>query len=380
MTNPEIQSSQSQSQPWMEKMLAKFDINIFCVKALTRRYLIRSYRSVWSSVMAIITPLVVLLFFGPALNNITSLESTASQESMAYMNYLLPGIVAMALVYSALYASSEIIQSDKITHFQDILTLTPNTPKSLTIGYAFGGIIQAFVNVTIVSGITLFFNPRITASVSLFYFLLEILVTLMGIALFVVLGIIIAKKVQWQNFNILLSLLTLPFIYLSTIFAPIESYGILKYAVAFNPISLLLDIYRYPLTQLTQWQVIYPWMEPPFGILLDLVLIFLIMVISLWFCFKTFEQTAQNITKESVFNRIKTRIIKSEAKPNNILSTLAIDESRAKSIQTHLLQHLGRETLDKVYQNILTGHLEEAKHLISQSIDSEDLQRIFEIF
>jgi len=309
---------------------------------LAKRYLLRTVRSYKNIIVSLLTPIILLVAFGPAMNNFTS------PASLDYIGFFVPGIIAMTLFYAALFSASTIVQWDKFTRFEEIITLTPNTPSTVILGYTLGGFLHTVMEVGILVILTQLFAFAPPASFIIFLYNLLAIAICSGIFLF--LGIAIAKLLDWERYTLIVSVLSLPIIYLSSIFTPASTYGQFEWLVKLNPLSVLLDGLRDHL--ILQSPVTYFW---------NFLVLSTYCLASFCFCVFIFHRRGH-----------------SGGKPTRKSSSPLQKIQNTESIHLQVVQKLGMDVLEKIYHQLLDNNKEEAMALFRSKFTDEEIYRLFE--
>ncbi len=291
----------------------------------------------------------MLIAFGPAMNNVTRISPAPGiSANIDYLEFFVPGIIALSLFYAALFSASTIVQWDKFTRFEEIITLTPNTPSTIILGYSLGGFLHTIGEVLIVVVLTQIISFTSSAyGIILIYNFLAIAIC-GGIFLF--LGIALAKAMDWERYTLLISVICLPIIYLSSIFTPAYTFGQLSWLVDLNPLSLLLVGFRDHL--LPQSPITYVW---------NLLLLCLYCLASFGFCLLLFRRTGRS-GKKVVRN----------------VSKLTQKLQQTNPIHLQVVQKLGMDVLQKIYSHLLNNNKEEAIALFRSKFTDEEIYRLLE--
>ncbi|OLS15298.1 MAG: daunorubicin resistance ABC transporter, inner membrane subunit B [Promethearchaeota archaeon CR_4] len=311
---------------------------------LAKRYLLRTVRSFKNIIVSLLAPIIMLIAFGPAMNNYTQ----GNSSSLDYIGFFVPGIIALTLFYATLFSASTIVQWDKFTRFEEIITLTPNTPSTVILGYALGGFLHSVMEVVIVVVLSQFFVFAIPTSFLIFLYNILAIVICSGIFLF--LGIAIAKLLDWERYTLVTSVLSLPLVYLSSIFAPTDTYGQFAWLVGLNPLSVLLVGLRDP--QIPQPPVTYLW---------NLLLLSVYCLTSFGFCVFMFHRKRHPGRKQTRKTSLLTQKLQNTG-----------------PIHLKILQTLGMDVLEQIYHHLLNNNKEEALALFRSKFTDEEIYRLFE--
>src|SRR5271157_413081 len=264
---------------------------------------IRHYFSSWKGLfIAIITPACMLLFLGPSIGNMVQ-DVALNGHNVGYMTYFLPGIIALTIFYGALFTSGNMIVMDRVTGFADMIKVSPNSAKTITMGYVLGSAIVGSIQGLIFLMIGLLFSPAFSVSV---LSILAIALMIAGTAFFGAMGFLIGTRVSFDNFSLIFALISIPFVYTSTIFVPIGYFPTtIQFIILINPISLLVDLARAALLGLSSWNIYFS--NIIISVLLDGILCGVLFGMMILTCIKTYpgftgnkrQRTGKEFNKDS---------------------------------------------------------------------------------
>ncbi|MBI2112042.1 ABC transporter permease [Candidatus Woesearchaeota archaeon] len=186
-----------------------------------------------------------------------------------YLQFLAPGIIAMSILFSAMFMGIEIIWDRQFGFLKE--TLVAPVPRSIImIGRTLGGATVAFLQGVIILLISLPLGFQITNWVEL---PLVILFMMLISILFTALGTAIASKMQdMQAFPLIINFIIMPLFFLSGALFPIENIPrALEITLNLNPLTYGIDGLRASLNGASH-----------FGLGLDLgVMVVVTLIISL---------------------------------------------------------------------------------------------------
>ena len=169
-----------------------------------------------------------------------------------YLQFIFPGIVAMSLIFSAMWSGISIIWDREFGFLKEIL-VAPIPRTSIVAGKIMGGGAQAMVQ----GGITLFFAPLIGVKISVIGF-----VSLLGIMLIISLalssmGIALASRIYtYEGFGTISNFVIMPLFFLSGAIYPVETLPPwLKLIVSLNPVTYGVDLMRGAILGVFQFSV-----------------------------------------------------------------------------------------------------------------------------
>ncbi len=194
-----------------------------------KRY-IRSKQRIFASLAQ---PLLFLFAFGYGFGSIFSKAGGGN-----YITFLAPGIIAMSVMFTAVFSGIEVIWEKQFGFLKETL-VAPVTRFNIMLGKTFGGATVAFIQGLIVLLITFVVgfraNPLQIIVASIFMFLLAILFTSFGTA-------IASKLDDMQSFPLIINFLVMPLFFLSGSIFPVQGLPtIFAYIVKFNPLTYAID-------------------------------------------------------------------------------------------------------------------------------------------
>ncbi len=182
-------------------------------------------------------PLLFLVIFGAGFGNMIGTVS----PGVDFIKFMYPGIVAMTVLTSSLFAGVSVVWDREFGFLREIL-VAPIGRTGIVLGKAIGATITGLLQVTIM----LVLAPILGVSLSLG--------TILGLIPFVVilslglsgLGILIATfMTSQQGFQLLIQLLIFPLIFLAGVFFPVNNVPIwLEIASKLNPLTYGVDAIR----------------------------------------------------------------------------------------------------------------------------------------
>ncbi len=170
-----------------------------------------------------------------------------------YIQFIFPGIVAMSLIFSAMWSGISIIWDREFGFLKEIM-VAPIPRTAIVTGKIMGGGTQAMVQ----GGITLVFAPLIGVKISLIGF-----VSLLGIMVIISLalssmGIALASRIySYEGFGTISNFVIMPLFFLSGAVYPVQTLpSWLKVIVSLNPVTYGVDLMRGAVLGIFQFSVI----------------------------------------------------------------------------------------------------------------------------
>jgi ABC-2 type transport system permease protein len=163
-----------------------------------------------------------------------------------YLQFLAPGVIAMGILFTAVFSGIEIIWDKQFGFLKETL-VAPVSRFRIMVGRTLGGATVAVLQGLIVFVLTLIvgFRPE-SFSLVLVAFVFMFLTAL----LFTALGTAIASKLDdMQGFQLIMNFLVMPIFFLSGSLFPIDQLpSVLKFIVRINPLAYSIDGLRGALT------------------------------------------------------------------------------------------------------------------------------------
>lgn len=158
-----------------------------------------------------------------------------------YLQFLAPGIVAMSILFTAVFSGVEIIWDRQFGFLKEML-VAPVSRFAIMFGRTLGGATVATIQGIIVFLLSLIFGFR--ANIALLP--LAIAMMLLIALLFTALGTAIASVVQdFQGFQLIMNFLVMPLFFFSGAIFPLEGLPkALAIVTTINPLSYGVDVLR----------------------------------------------------------------------------------------------------------------------------------------
>jgi ABC-2 type transport system permease protein len=198
------------------------------------RQLKRYFRSRSRMVGALGQPLLFLVALGFGFGPIYQRGVGGS-----YLQFLVPGIVAMSVLFTAMFSGIEIIWDRQFGFLKETL-VAPISRMEIMIGRTLGGATVAIIQGTIVLLLSFLIGFRLadwTCLILVFLFMLLIAL------FFTALGTAIASKMEdMHGFQLIMNFLVMPLFFLSGALFPLENLPrALKVVVMLDPLSYGVD-------------------------------------------------------------------------------------------------------------------------------------------
>ena len=163
-----------------------------------------------------------------------------------YIEFLAPGIIAMSILFTAMFNGIEIIWDRQFGFLKETL-VAPVSRYKIMLGRTLGGATVAVIQGLLVLIISLFIGFRpVSIPLILVAFVFMFLIAI----LFTALGTAIASKLEdMQAFQLIMNFIIMPLFFLSGALFPLDSLpNALKIVTSLNPLSYGVDGIRGTLT------------------------------------------------------------------------------------------------------------------------------------
>ncbi len=199
--------------PW-----AEIRANLSGVYIIWYRDVLRYWRDRARLVSSLGQPLLFLVVFGSGLSASLGTGLTAELGNVSYVRFLFPGIVAMAVLFTAVFSAISIVWDREFGFLREVL-VAPLSRPAVVLGKALGGSTVAMFQ----GAILLVLAPILGVSLDpLAVIELLALMFLTALAL-TALGILIAARLQsMEAFQMLMNFLIMPMFFLSGAFFPLR--------------------------------------------------------------------------------------------------------------------------------------------------------------
>lgn len=201
------------------------------------RQIKRHYRSKSRVLGSIAQPMLFLLSLGFGFNSIFAKAGAGD-----YINFLVPGIIGMTLIFTSIFSGMEIIWDRQFGFLKEIL-VAPVSRLNIMIGRTLGG-----ASVAVAQGILIYFLSMLVGfkPVNWYFFPLIIGVMMLIALLFTALGTMIASRMKdMHGFQLVMNFLVMPLFFLSGALYPLDNLPqALTMVASANPLSYGVDALR----------------------------------------------------------------------------------------------------------------------------------------
>ncbi len=182
-------------------------------------------------------PLLFLLALGYGFG---SVFQQAGQGN--YLNFLVPGIIGMSIIFTAIFSGIEIIWDRQFGFLKEMM-VAPMSRLNIMIGRTLGGATVATLQGLIVLAISLLFGFYLSSWIGIFPLMLVMFLVAL---LFTSLGTMIASLLDdMQGFQLIMNFLVMPLFFLSGALFPLQGLPrTLAIVARLDPLSYGIDAFR----------------------------------------------------------------------------------------------------------------------------------------
>jgi ABC-2 type transport system permease protein len=183
------------------------------------RDLLRFWRDRARIVASLAQPLLFLVVFGTGLSSSLGGAFGGAGGSLNYMQFVYPGIIGMAVLFSAVFGAMSIVWDREFGFLKEML-VAPIDRSAIAIGKALGGATQAMIQGLILLVLAPFVGVTLTVGSVLllipFVFILAFALSSLGVAL-------ASRMRSMQGFQIVMNFLLMPIFFLSGALFPLAA-------------------------------------------------------------------------------------------------------------------------------------------------------------
>ncbi|MHB1087000.1 MAG: ABC transporter permease [Minisyncoccota bacterium] len=229
---------------------------------MLRKDVVRMFR-IWVQTFlpSVMTSTLYFLVFGTVLGS-----RIGDMQGVDYMQFVVPGLVMLAIVTSSYANTSFTFFSSKFfARSIDEILVSPTPPWLMIAGYVGGGVVRGVLVGTLVLIVSVFFTGLSLSVHSLAIILSFALLTSLVFALAGLVNGIYAKSID--GINLVPTFVLTPLVYLGGIFYSVTSLPSWWQAITYsNPLFYLVNGFRYGFLGITDVKLVYS-----VGILLSLI-------------------------------------------------------------------------------------------------------------
>lgn len=191
-------------------------------------------------------PILFLFIFGTGLSasmgRLGGGGIAAGQEGVSYVQFIFPGIIAMSVLFTAIFGGVSIIWDREFGFLKEVL-VAPVPRWSMVLGKALGGATTAMIQGVLI----LVFAPFLNVPLSLWRVLALLPVVFITAFSLSSLGVLIAARMKsMEGFQLIMNFLMMPLFFLSGALFPLQNLPAwLTVFTRINPVSYGVDAIRH---------------------------------------------------------------------------------------------------------------------------------------
>jgi ABC-2 type transport system permease protein len=212
--------------------------NLRTIGTVALRELIRLRRMPTRLISGFVQPVLFLLVLGAGLSHLVGDKGI---RGVSYQEYIFPGVLAMSVITSALFASIAIVWDREFGFMREML-VAPVSRSAIVLGKAVGGgsvaVVQGIVLIVLAPVVGVHLTPLNVLGLLGALVLLAFAMTALGIVL-------ASRMRRMESFQMVMALVLQPMIFLSGAIFPLERLpGWLAVPCRLNPATYGVDLAR----------------------------------------------------------------------------------------------------------------------------------------
>ena len=207
------------------------------VRTVWRRDLIRFVHEPMSIVAWLLQPLLFLLVLAPGLETL----SEASTDGVALTTFMFPGVICMALVYSAMFSAASLVWDRELGFLREMM-VAPVRRSSIVLGKCLGGatiaVTQGLLMLAPAGLVDVPYDPLLLLGAFGLVLLIAFTITAFGVMVAITIK-------QPRTFTSVMQLFVIPMIFLSGALYPVGDLPLwLRVLNRLNPLTYAVDAMR----------------------------------------------------------------------------------------------------------------------------------------
>lgn len=211
-------------------------VNFTAVYVLWLRELKRYVRAKSRVISSLILPVLFLVGLGFGFNKMIV---PGTPVDVNYIIFIMPGVIGMGLMSSSVMSGISVLWDREFGFLKEIM-IAPVDRFSIALGRIAGGMVTSMIQGLLIFVISLFLGLKIS---SVYTLLLALVIMALISATFVGLGLIFSSLMKdMQGFSSIMSLVIMPFLFLSGAFFPIDNLPVFIRVISyFDPLTYGVD-------------------------------------------------------------------------------------------------------------------------------------------
>lgn len=213
--------------------------NLQPVIVICQREFIRFFRVKSRWLAALARPLLWLLVVGNGLSAIVR-----PQGPHTYLQTIFPGIVAMTIMFSAIFSSATIVWDREFGFLREML-VAPIPRRAIVLGKVVAGTSISVLQAVVILLLTPFLGLSVTVGQVVALVFAAVIVAFCVTSL----GVLLSATVRtFDGYNLVMNFLVMPLFLLSGAMYPVTSMpSVLRVLSLYNPITYCVDVFKHVL-------------------------------------------------------------------------------------------------------------------------------------
>ncbi len=214
-------------------------IQLSAIYVLWLREMIKYVRAKSRIVGAIAMPIFMLIFLGLGFRRV---EMPGLPESIGYIQYLVPGILGMTVLFSSAYTGMGVIMDRQYGFLKEVM-VTPASRISIVLGMVAGGATTPILQATILMLLSVFLGFRLPGVPAIAG---AIVVMFLIALIFINIGLTVSSVLKdLHGFNLIINFIVFPLFLLSGALFPVANLpGAIRVFSFLDPLTYGVDALR----------------------------------------------------------------------------------------------------------------------------------------
>ena len=211
-------------------------ISMSTIYVLWLREMKKFVRSKSRIVGSLVTPLLFLGFFSFGFG---SLAVPGAPSGVNYVQFLIPGIIGMGLLFSSTFAGLTVLLDRQFGFLKEIM-VAPVTRVSIVLGRTAGAITTGLIQALLILLVSVVFQLKVPG---VFELMVAIVFMILTATAFIGMGLIFASRMKDpQGFNLIVNFLIFPLFFLSGALFPLQNLpDAVRYIAYADPLTYGVD-------------------------------------------------------------------------------------------------------------------------------------------
>ncbi len=214
-------------------------IQFTAIYVLWLREMIKYVRAKSRIVGAVAMPIFMLVFLGLGFRQV---EVPGIPGEIGYIQYLVPGILGMTILFSSAYTGMGVIMDRQYGFLKEVL-VTPASRVSIVIGMMAGGATISLIQATMMMVLSVLIGFRLP---SLPQIAIAIVIMLLISVIFINIGLTLSSVLKdFHGFNMIINFIVFPLFLLSGALFPVANLpGVIRVFSYIDPLTYGVDALR----------------------------------------------------------------------------------------------------------------------------------------